>query len=147
MLPACASRIAAPNPSQKPPNNAHDSAADDLQYLHDLRVVRALEIQGVSAGHRDPRQLADRVRRVLFPSPRQPLGLGTVLACPTEGHAGDHHAGRLQRLRRAVPRHEARLEPRRRVPANSRRSLLREVGHTNRDTPETTETSGRKRPG
>lgn len=111
-------------------SNAHDSAADRLERLHDLRVVRAFEIQGISTGGRHLGELADCLRRVLFSSPGEPLGFGAVLARPTEGDAGDHHAGRIQHLRRAVSRHEARLEPRGRVLADRRGGLLREEGRT-----------------
>src|ERR1700683_5221792 len=79
--------------------NAHCFSAFDLKYIHDLRVVRALEaqIRADRRGHRD--QLADRLRRILFSSSGQSNRLWALHRLSIEGHSGVRHAGGVRRLR------------------------------------------------
>jgi len=86
-------------------------SADHLQHLHDLRLVRASEIQaeGAVAGH--PGELVDRVRGILFSgareSNRQQPGLHRRAA---EDHAGGDYAAGLLRLFSFISARKAEVE-------------------------------------
>ncbi len=74
---------------------------------------------------RHRRKLADRVAGVLFPGSGEPAGTRAVHDGPIESHARDHHAGRVQRVRRLVHERETHLELSGRLRMSDRRGLVR----------------------
>src|ERR1700722_4024728 len=86
--------------------------ADWVEYLYDLCVVRAPQIQGSCLVESDPGELGDCAVRVLPAGAGEPARLAGVFAGPVEGDPGGHYADGVWRLLRLLLRRPAALEPR-----------------------------------
>ena len=83
-------------------HNENDRLAHHLQHLHDIRMVRPLEIQGITALDRHPGKLDDRVCRVLLSGARESNRLVSILSSAAEDYSRSHHACRVLRFFRNV---------------------------------------------
>ncbi len=91
---------------------AAGGAADLLEYFHDVRLVRAFEIQGPAVAGGDSRELGDCVFRIPAAGAGESVGEFGLFAGAIEDHAGGDHALRVHRVRDEVfSEPEDSLEP------------------------------------
>src|ERR1700676_2292184 len=95
-----------------------------LQCLHDLRLVRASEVQGQLAASRYSGELGDRVLRILAGGPRQSLGQSGVHRGATQDHAGGDYADRVRRVFGFVSQRAVGMESRARICINRARRVF-----------------------
>lgn len=69
--------------------------ADDFERVHDARVVRPSEVQGLSLVHSDSCELRDCLRRILLSSTGQSDRPWAIHGGAAQDDSGGHHAGRL----------------------------------------------------
>ncbi len=81
---SCRSRLYSPCENHHP--------ADCLQHIHDLRLVRTPQVPKLTVVDRDPRELADRICRVLLSSSRQPDRLVSIFDRAAKNDSGSDHA-------------------------------------------------------
>lgn len=103
----------------------NDNTSPDIQYFHDVCVVRTLEVQGQALDAGDHGQLGNRVCRVLLPGARQPhrslpMGRGAV-----ENDPGGDHPRRFFILLNFIPGRGAEVELHRGIHVHSGRGLFR----------------------
>ena len=80
-----------------------DCAADWVEFVYDIRLVRTFEgPQGQGGFHRHRGKLGGRVFRILPPGPRQSHRLSILLIGTVEGHPGNYNNGRLRGILRRI---------------------------------------------
>ena len=95
-----------------------------FQHIHDVRLVRAPEIQGIATLDRNCCQLAHRVCRVLFSGTGKSYRLLSVLDCAIENHSGGHYISDLLDFFRNLPSRIVSMELRRGIRVYRRSSVL-----------------------
>ena len=90
--------------------HARDRPFSCFEHLYDSSLVRSSPLQERGPLARDPDQLADRVRGVLFPGSGEPHGVLSVLHRAAQNDPGSDHAGGLLRFFCSLPERRIKME-------------------------------------